>query len=373
MTVSSPKSQEGEQENRRLREELAVLRDEAKQNSRILVQSQQRELELLQAESLAQLLEAVVQGLRASYGVEAMTLVFSDPQHEVRHLLISDNHPPEQFEGVHFVDGLAGMAPQFASFYRPWLGPFIGSDHQLLFPGREDLESIALLPLRRQQNLFGSLNFGSTEADRFTRHHGTEFLHHLANVVGVCLENAINRARLVRSGLTDVLTGWHNRRYLQTRLKEELARAQRGQAPLSCLLMDVDHFKRVNDRWGHPAGDRVLREIAERVELQVRASDVAARYGGEEFAMLLPNTPVGDAQGLAERIREAVADGPVVLDDGTEVPVTVSIGIASVVPDKGASDLKSLGERLIAEADVQLYRAKSDGRNRVCLDVAAAG
>ena len=149
---------------------------------------------------------------------------------------------------------------------------------------------------------------------------------------------------------------------------EELARAQREGNTLACLLIDVDHFKKVNDRHGHLAGDRVLREIADRVEGEVRASDVAARYGGEEFALLLPDTVASDAATLAERIRAAVSAEPVVLEDGDRVEVTVSIGISGVRPERGSIDLKSLGEKLIAEADVQLYRAKSEGRDSVRWD-----
>lgn len=357
-----------DRENRRLREQMAILREEARDNTEILKRAQTRELRLLQAESLVALFEEVVQGLGRSHALEAVTLILLDPQHEVRHLAIGEKFDPATCPQVMFVDTLAGLAPQFATLYRPWLGPYIGADHQLLFPDGDGLGSLAILPLRRQDRLMGSLNFGSIDDRRFTRHHGTDFLDHLANVTAVCLENAINRARLVRSGLTDVLTGWNNRRYLQSRLVEELARAQRAQDWLSCLLMDVDFFKRVNDTYGHLAGDTVLREIADRVEMEVRSSDVAARYGGEEFALLLPETRAADAVILAERIRMAVSRDPVALDDGRQVDVTVSIGISAIKPRPGAMELKSLGERLIAEADVQLYRAKSDGRDRVCLE-----
>src|SRR5690606_12847583 len=113
--------------------------------------------------------------------------------------------------------------------------------------------------------------------------------------------NVVNRARLLRSGFTDVLTGWHNRRYLQVRLAEELARARRDESTLVCLMLDLDHFKQINDTWGHGAGDEVLREVAQRVESQVRDSDVAARYGGEEFVILLPHTDVAAGRLLAER------------------------------------------------------------------------
>jgi two-component system cell cycle response regulator len=130
-------------------------------------------------------------------------------------------------------------------------------------------------------------------------------------------------------------------------------------------MLDVDHFKRVNDTWGHVAGDVVLRELANRVEAQIRASDVAARYGGEEFVVLLPNTDEMSAEKLAERIRLAISASPFELPNGEQVVVTVSIGIAGVGPDRDDVDLKNLGDSLIARADVALYRAKSAGRNRV--------
>ena len=356
---------------RMLREQLATLREEARENGRILKLAQQRELGLLQTDSLNSLFDEMTEGLRLSHALDTVSLVLLDPQHEFRHLAGTEaGGAGNPRGGVLFVDSLAGLAPQFTTLYRAWLGPFVPADHQRLFPHRPDLGSLAMLPLRRQDRLLGSLNFASRDDRRFTRHHATDFLDHLANVCAVCLENAINRARLVRSGLTDVLTGWSNRRYLQTRLIEELARSQRERVTLACLLLDVDHFKRVNDTHGHAAGDRVLCEIADRVARQVRASDVAARYGGEEFALLLPDTRLEQARVLAERIRLAVNREPVRLESEGCVDVTVSIGISAVCPPPGSVDFESLGETLIAEADVQLYRAKSDGRDRVRWDAA---
>ena len=357
-----------EAENKKLRERLAVVTNEAANNETILRRSQERELDLLKAESLPDLFARTVFGLAESCGLDAVTLVLCDPQHEVRHLLMSDRLHPDETPGVLFVDSLVGMAPQFASFNRPWLGPYMGSDHQLVFPGAEKLNSVAMMPLIRQDKLIGSLNFGSVDDRRFTRHHATDFLNHLAIITVFCLENSVNRARLVRSGLTDVLTGWHNRRYLQTRLREELARAKRDQKPLVCLMMDVDHFKRVNDTYGHLAGDTVLREIVQRVECEIRASDVAARYGGEEFVVLLPATSMQDAVPLADRIRNAVAGSPIDINDETSVAITVSIGIADTIPKPNSNDLKTAAEALIAAADLAMYQAKSDGRDRICIN-----
>src|SRR6185312_9235112 len=139
---------------------------------------------------------------------------------------------------------------------------------------------------------------------------------------------------LLRSGLTDFLTGWHNRRYLQTRLREELARAQRHGSGVSCLLLDVDRFKQVNDSHGHLAGDALLREFTRRIESHIRASDTAARFGGDEFAILLPETAHAEAARLAERIRATVAATPIALGNGIQQRVSVSIGVATALPSR---------------------------------------
>src|SRR6202453_4870590 len=210
-----------------LRKRLAELTSEAAANETIMKRTQARELTLLRADSLAQLLHAMVDGLRESYSRDAVSVVLLDPQHEIRHLLVAGGDRPEKFKQIFFVDSLISLAPQLAALHRPWLGPFVGADHHLLFPGNPNLKSAALVPLPRKDLATGALCFGSRDPTRFTRHHGTDFLSHLGAVAAVCIENAVNRARLLRAGITDFLTGWHNRRYLQQRLKEELARMQR--------------------------------------------------------------------------------------------------------------------------------------------------
>jgi diguanylate cyclase (GGDEF)-like protein len=348
-----------------LRRRLAVLTEEARKNDEAWRRAQAREMELLEADTLDALLERLTEGLRVGYRLEAATLVIADPDHDVRRLLAPDR-PGAQRGGVLFVDSVHGVAPAVAAGRRPWLGKFNRADHALLFPANEEVESVALLPLSRRERLIGCLNFGSRERERFQAALGTEFLHHLAVIAAFALESAINRARLVRSGFTDVLTGWHNRRYLQSRLHEELARCRRERTPLTCLMIDVDHFKSVNDRFGHLAGDSVLRQLAHCISGEVRGSDVSARYGGEEFVVLLPGTGIAAGFLLAERIRQAVAAEPFQLP-GAEpaLPVTVSIGVAEHSPTLDERDLKVAGERLLALADVALYEAKAGGRNAV--------
>ncbi len=348
-----------------LRALIAALREEAANNERLFRKSLERELEILKAEGLPQLFEAICAGLRQSYALDAVTLLLWDPQHEIRHLLLGDHVRLEEHPDVQLVDSVIGIAPQYASLHRPWLGPYMGCDHQLLFRTPQELRSIALIPLWRQDQLHGSINFGSNDPQRFSRHLATDFLAHLGVIASFAIENAVNRARLLRSGLTDYLTGWHNRRYLQARMREELARAQREGGSLVCLLIDLDHFKQINDRYGHLAGDLVLREAAQRVDAQVRGSDAAARYGGDEFVVLVPGIDLERACLLAERIRLAVSAAPIEIAPDEAQALTVSIGVAAVSPTRSESDLKVLGERLIAEADAALYRAKQHGRNRI--------
>src|ERR1700688_1658137 len=173
------------------------------------------------------------------------------------------------------------------------------------------------------------------------------------------------RARLLRAGITDFLTGWHNRRYLQQRLKEELARAQRRGGAIACLMIDIDRFKSINDGYGHLAGDNALKEIAHRVEAQIRSMDTAARFGGDELAILLPEASAAEAAKLAERIREVIAAVPFALTEHIDRSLTVSVGVASIAPGRHETDLKAVADRLLADADAALYRAKALGRNRV--------
>ena len=353
------------QENEELKRRLMEMTAEAANNETILKRTQARELTLLRADTLAQLLHAMVDGLRESYSLDAVSVVLLDPQHEVRHLLMAGGDRPEEFKQIFFVDSLIGLAPQLTALHKPWLGPFIGADHHLLFPCATNLKSAALVPLPRKDRVTGALCFGSRDVTRFTRHHGTDFLAHLGAVAAVCVENAVNRARLLRAGITDFLTGWHNRRYLQQRLKEELARAQRHAGTMSCLMIDIDRFKSINDGYGHLAGDAALREIAHRVEAQIRSMDTAARFGGDELAILLPDATAAEAARLGERIREVVAAVPFVLTPQIERSLTVSVGVASIAPGRHETDLKAVADRLLADADAALYRAKALGRNRV--------
>ena len=160
----------------------------------------------------------------------------------------------------------------------------------------------------------------------------------------------------------DALTKVHSRRHFETRLDEEMERLTRYGEPLSIIMLDIDHFKQVNDNHGHNVGDIVLREVAEIVAESIRTTDYCARYGGEEFAVLLPHTDSKKALYLAERMRKKVADHTFLVDGGAPIKLSVSLGISSL--HKGAQKNK---QALVCEADTALYKAKKSGRNRCCL------
>lgn len=173
--------------------------------------------------------------------------------------------------------------------------------------------------------------------------------------------------RLLEMATTDDLTGVANRRYFYERFEQEVARAKRYHHPLSCLILDLDNFKKVNDNYGHLAGDQVLREIAGIIRDNCRTSDLPARFGGEEFIVLLPETDLSGAASFAERLRQLIASREIPLKNGYKMVVTASLGVASLTPaELGALDS---GEKLIQLADDALYQAKRGGKNRV---VAAA-
>jgi diguanylate cyclase (GGDEF)-like protein len=170
---------------------------------------------------------------------------------------------------------------------------------------------------------------------------------------------------LLRSGMTDFLTGFHNRRYLQARLCEELARAQRSKQAIAYLMIDVDHFKRINDQYGHLAGDAVLRAVAQRIDNEMRMSDTGARFGGDEFAIVLPQGNVEDGRKVAQRVLDAVRTAAIPVKPELSEKITLSIGVAAALPKVEARDYQSIADRLMAEADAALYKAKGAGRNRV--------
>jgi diguanylate cyclase (GGDEF)-like protein len=276
--------------------------------------------------------------------------------------------------GESFANGLSGKFIDQMQFRPGGLAeevftsgePVLCSDHpqavHKLSPLARDegIRSYLCLPLLSHTSRLGVLCFYRSDSETFGAEE-TSLLSAFARLAAQAIENARLHARTEEMAVTDVLTGLHNRRWLDGRLQEEVQRSQRFDKSLSVLMLDIDHFKRINDQYGHPAGDAVLKHLAEVVVSQLREVDLATRYGGEEFVVMLPETDDAAAMHGAERIRRAVAGASFTLPDGSEISMTVSIGVASY-PGSAAG-----AEELIAHADQALYLAKQAGRNRVAL------
>lgn len=353
-------------ENKLLRRRIEDYLAQAHKNESKMRRFQAYALRLIGLNSLLELIQEILYPDHSLFDWDVVTLLLLDPEYDVRRILEDDGVELRDHVGLLFAtrgDDLEGLFP--TSLF-PLLGPYKARQHRALFAGSSRTpNSAALLPLVRHGRLIGSLNIGSYNAERFTRGVSSDFLEYLAAVVAICLENAVNLERLKRHGLTDTLTEINNRRFFDQRLKEELERADREGIQLTCLLLDVDYFKRVNDSYGHQMGDQVLREVAALIRAQLRGSDVLSRYGGEEFASLLSHNGSSEAIEVAERIRHSVSTHPFVTLEGISFQVTISIGAATYDPRVYTGQINSASEVLVGNADRALYAAKSGGRDRV--------
>lgn len=338
--------------------------DQLRENELIWKRFRQIELAMLDAESFADVIAILIAQLPAAFpAVHAVSLAWLDPEREWAQELqreVADHSIVAAFVSLSSLE--SGYPPP-----RPQLGPLEPGVQQQLFPGvSAPLRSMALMPLRLRGELVGCLNQASFDPGHFSPVVATDLLEHMAAVTALCVDNAANRARLRRDGLTDALTGVANRRFFERRLQEEISLWRRHGASLSCLLVDIDHFKQINDRYGHLVGDQMLQRVAQTLSMGLRSSDVLARYGGEEFALLLPATDGRQAGEIAERLRGAIEGA--VAPPGSSAPLTVSIGLARLDNAQRESLRESPGPWLLQHADQALYRAKAQGRNRVVGD-----
>jgi diguanylate cyclase (GGDEF)-like protein len=277
-----------------------------------------------------------------------------------RHTVVSAvGDAPRGLDGLTFVDnaGLASMVVKNKHFLPA--GGEVRDREALVYTKKVRLagmESLLVLPLICADEAIGSFAVAAKRARAFGKDK-REMLTVIANHVAVSLANAQMYGKMEMMATTDGLTGLVNHRTFQERFSEMLARGERTGGRQALLLTDIDHFKKVNDTYGHPTGDVVLRGVAQVVRDCVRKIDVAARYGGEEFAIVLEGTDREGARQLAERIRSEVQKQTFQSDKGP-FQVTLSLGIAAF-PDDGRDP-----KTLIAHSDQALYHAKHNGRNR---------
>jgi len=349
-----------------LRSKLASLVRDARRNEITLRKFQNLELRLLGCSSLAELMQLVTHKSKSTFGWDVLTIILHDEHQDIKRLLRDVGEDTSRYPELIFTSDILKLKKFYGRYKKPLLGSFEGNVHEDLFlSDRKYPRSVALLPLFRKNKLLGSLNLGSFQAGRFNKHDATDFLEHLAAVLATCLDTTIAQEKLKQAGLTDSLTGVNNRRFFDQRLNEEISRAQRLQSSVSCLFIDIDHFKVVNDSFGHETGDNVLIKVAELIRAQLRNIDVVARYGGEEFAVLLEQSGQDWAEGVADRIQKSIEETTFV--EGENCSLTVSIGVSTIEQPNTSQNTFDLGRELLRKADKALYQAKQDGRNKVVL------
>ncbi|WP_402720039.1 DUF484 family protein [Janthinobacterium rivuli] len=363
-----------EAENQALRARMAFLLEQVERNHDIMCRHQAFDLEIVGASTFPELIGTIFRTLPVISDLDGVTLSLLDEDDDivlVMEKLGVDFSAFPQLLFVHAVAELGFAAPkpvaegEAALPPMPLLGAFDAAVHGPRFPGIDALRSVALVPLLRNKRLIGSLNLASSDVTRFTPALGTDFIKHMASIIAICLENVISNEMLKYIGLTDSLTGVYNRRYIDRRLLEEIARARRQNYCISCMYIDIDHFKLVNDTYGHQGGDEVLREVATRIRTELRRSDALGRFGGEEFVVLLIDADLDSATFVAERIRASIAGTMFDLPGSAQAWVSVSIGVASLEADAALLPIETVAQQLVAHADQALYQAKADGRNKV--------
>ena len=358
-------TQDADAENARLRHQLL-------QNERIWAGFRRLEVSLIGAHSLHDFVAALACDFPRIFSkVDCVTLACFDPEYEISRMLsapLESEAVPRRTVDVS--DSLITLTQEslrrlFGGSHRPRLGLCTPEIQAQLFPAYpQPLGSIALAPLILRGQMIGTLNQASLDPRHFAADTATDLLDHLAAVTSMCLDNAVSRERLRWYGLMDPLTGVANRRLFDHRLGDEIERWLRRGEPLTYMLVDIDHFKRVNDKYGHHVGDQVLRQVAELLGHDLRGADILARYGGEEFSLLLPNTTRAQAAAIAQRICDRVAAHSFQVTDDRQLSVSISIGVACLDKREQVAD-QTPSIWLFDQADKSLYAAKQAGRNRV--------
>jgi len=337
-------------ENRQLRQYVAEIMARLRENDRLFSRMFELEGSVLAASDPEALCFALLRGLRSGFELDMVRLWFDRSSfmggREMQEISERDLVWVEEGE-------IINMGLNKEHVWLMQLTPDKGFDW--LEERDHHLGSIALLVLGDPARPFGVLGMGSVDAARFGPTQSADFLQHLTQVISLSLENAISRERLARLSITDALTGSHNRRFLQPHSHQPLSKWFGTGVGVTCLYVDVDAFKNINDRYGHEAGDDVLNGVSQAMRDMVRMQDPLIRMGGDEFTLLLPGCSSEKAGNVGDKILQACAR----IKSG-EDSVSVSMGLACSPPEK---DLRV--KDLISMADQAMYVAKALGGGRL--------
>jgi diguanylate cyclase (GGDEF)-like protein len=349
-----------------LESHLDGILDRVQENSLTLKRFQVFEKRLLNLDSLQNMIDHLLDEAKLFFDLDVVTFCLIDEKREIAGFLADDDYDYHNKEGFILLEDKELLKSTFGLSPTPYLGNYKSSNCADFFPNQKRKPvSVAIIPLSRRGIYFGSLNLGSFSSNRFVNTMATDFVEHMVSIVSICLENNLNFEMMRRTSHLDTLTGVNNRRFLEQRMGEEIDRSQRQGEPLSCLFLDLDYFKAVNDNYGHLAGDHVLATVADLMKTLLRSNDVLARYGGEEFVALLTNINEVKAVEIAERIRKQTEQLTITYAEHA-INITLSIGFSTYIPSSSSSiGTKEIAEQLILFSDTALYDAKQTGRNKV--------
>jgi two-component system, cell cycle response regulator len=299
------------------------------------------------------MLEVILDTAAVTLGATAGALYLLRPPGRELSLEVAQGYVPPPEATLKVSQGVAGMA----AAGDPVLVP--GASATIAEPVEPRTETAVAVPLVRGDRTMGVIALYGRPTPEPFREQDAETLAAFAAQASVAIENVLLHQETQQLSITDGLTGVWNRRYLELSLRKEIERASRFSRPLSVLMIDIDRFKDVNDRFGHQRGDGVLVEVTRRIMGTIRTQiDFVARYGGEEFVVVLPETPCEGGKVVAEKVRAAIRDHPFV-GDGPHLTITVSVGV-SAYPLDGLT-----AEDVVRAADQAMYQAKRAGRDRV--------
>lgn len=315
--------------------------------------------ELSSSLDLDDLLQKIVDSVVRLTGAQVCSLMLLDEDKQTLSIRVAKGLSPQiqKRTRARVGEGIAGWVAQHGT-------PLLVEDiekHPLFRRknrSRYRTKSLLSVPLAIKGEVIGVLNVNNKRNDEVFTQRDLDLMTLLASHAAIAIENARLYEELEQLAVTDGLTQLYVRRHFMEELAKELRRARRYHRPLAVVMMDIDHFKRINDTYGHPVGDEVLRELGRRLRQSARQDDVLGRYGGEEFIAALVETNKERGLQAAERLRRSVEEQPFSTRAGT-LAVTISLGLASFPED--AEEM----EDLIQKADQALYRAKEEGRNRV--------
>ncbi len=349
----------------RLQQQFNDLVQQAQDNQTILENYQSFEQQLLSAKDLSDLITLLLTTSNVHFNLSDSRLIWLDDDQLLRSMLPTDVR--EQFGHRLLFSGMDDDVHElFEHRDLPILKCLSSSEKVRWFPGNTVIESAAFIPLICRGQLIGCLNLASSEKKRFSCDKAVDFMAHMGFISAICLQNMCAQEQVRQLSLLDNLTKVKNRRAFDQDLHIEIARSHRTQEPLSCLFLDADFFKRINDNYGHQTGDEALCCLAQWAQTQLRETDHIARFGGEEFVILLASCDEHEASDIAERIRHYVATQTLEYEK-LRLQMTLSIGVSTFYPQQHQSiATEKIIKSLLAQADAGVYAAKAGGRNRVC-------